>query len=190
MDPNDVAKHMAKGKATADGLKKKNLFAPPPPKRHPVTAVAGIFGNEVLINGNWYKVGDKIGDAKIVAIESTLVKIEWDGKVTTFAPISAITAAAPSEDVKPAPVVEKKEEPGDAAETPESTKLEVSSSASAEEDPLAWMGVELPANVREMVLQKWNSASDEEKAKAKEEWNKLPQEQKQQAIDAMGQAGG
>jgi hypothetical protein len=53
------------------------------------------------------------------------------------------------------------------------------------EDPLAWMGVDIPPKMREMILQKWNNASDEEKAKAKEDWNNMPEDQKQQAIEAM-----
>jgi hypothetical protein len=86
---NDVGKYLADSKAIADELKKKNLFAPPPPKQHPVKAVSGILGNEAIIDGNFYKVGDKIGDAKIVAIEATKVRIEWDGKEKAFSPIEA-----------------------------------------------------------------------------------------------------
>jgi len=73
----------------ADAIKKKNLFVPPLPKRNPVSAVLGIMGDEALINGKWYKAGDKIGDAKVVAVEPTQVKIEWDGKEKYFAPIAA-----------------------------------------------------------------------------------------------------
>ncbi|MCK4291606.1 MAG: hypothetical protein KAY65_00300 [Planctomycetes bacterium] len=92
MDPNDVAEHLAEAKAIADGLKKKNLFAPPEPKRNPVSVVSGILGDEVLINGKWYKAGDSVGDAKVVAIEPTRVRIEWDAKEETFAPISAASS--------------------------------------------------------------------------------------------------
>jgi len=28
----------------------------------------GIFGDEALINGKWYKAGDKVADAKILAV--------------------------------------------------------------------------------------------------------------------------
>lgn len=86
---NDMGKYLADSKEIADELKKKNLFAPPPPKQHPVKAVSGILGQEAIINGNFYKVGDKIGDARIVAIEATKVRIEWDGKEKAFFPIEA-----------------------------------------------------------------------------------------------------
>jgi hypothetical protein len=89
LDAKEVEKCFAAASAVADGLKKNNLFAPPPPKQHPVNEVLGIMGNEALIGDRWYKVGDKIGDARIVAIEPAQVRIEWEGKEKVFAPISA-----------------------------------------------------------------------------------------------------
>lgn len=94
-DANDIDKYFAKYKVLADALKKNNLFAPPPPKQHPVSEVLGIFGDEVIIRDRLYKVGDKVGDAKIVAIEPTKVTIEWDGKTKTFSPIDAGGSSGP-----------------------------------------------------------------------------------------------
>ncbi|MHC4654303.1 MAG: hypothetical protein ACYS91_04700 [Planctomycetota bacterium] len=94
-DPNDMEKYFAKSKEIADVLKKNNLFAPPPPKRHPVSQILGILGSEALINGKWYKAGDKVGDAKVVAIEPTLVRIEWEGNEKIFLPFDA-KGASPS----------------------------------------------------------------------------------------------
>lgn len=95
-DAKDVEKHVAKSRAVAEGLKKKNLFAPPLPKQHPVKQVSGILGDEVLIGNKWYKVGDRVADAKIVAIGPTQVKIEWDGKEGLFDPMSAAAATSPA----------------------------------------------------------------------------------------------
>jgi len=94
-DANDMDKYFAKYKALADELKKNNLFAPPPPKQHPVKEVLGILGDVVIIRDKFYKVGDKVGDAKIVAIEAMQVTIEWDGKEKTFAPIDAKGSSQP-----------------------------------------------------------------------------------------------
>ena len=94
-DANDMEKYFAKSKAIADELKKKNLFAPPIPKKHPVSQVLGILGSEALINGKWYKVGDNVGDAKVVAIEPALVRIEWDGREKVFAPMQAAGSSEP-----------------------------------------------------------------------------------------------
>ncbi len=89
LEATDLDKYLADSKVIADELKKKNLFVPPPPKKHPVEEVWGILSNEVLIKGKWYKVGDMVGDAKIIAIEATQVRIEWDGREKVFAPIQA-----------------------------------------------------------------------------------------------------
>ncbi len=88
-NPEDIERYLAGSRALADELKKNNLFAPPPPKHHPVKEVRGIFGEEVLIEDKWYKVGDRVADAKILAIGPTEVKIEWDGREQVFSPISS-----------------------------------------------------------------------------------------------------
>jgi hypothetical protein len=94
-DVNDIDKYFAKYKMLADALKKNNLFAPPPPKEHPVKEVTGIFGDEVIIRDKLYKVGDKVADATIVAIDATQVTIEWDGKKKTFSPMDAEGSSQP-----------------------------------------------------------------------------------------------
>ena len=96
-DANDIDKYFAKYKKLAEALKKNNLFAPPEPKQHPVKEIAGIFGDEVIIRDKLYKVGDKVGDATIVSIESTQVTIEWDGKKKTFSPTDAGGSLPPGE---------------------------------------------------------------------------------------------
>ena len=105
-DPNIVESYVAKSMSIAEDLKKENLFWPTP-KGHPVKAVLGIFGDEAYINGKWYKVGAKIGDAKIVAIDAASVTTEWDGKMKVFHPIDPGGSPAPggpkSGPGKPAP---------------------------------------------------------------------------------------
>jgi hypothetical protein len=90
-DPNAVEIQVAKAKPLADELKKNNLFSPPPPKANPVKDVQ-IFGNEAWINGKWYKAGDMVADAKVVAIGPTSVTIEWNGTKKDFYPIQAKVA--------------------------------------------------------------------------------------------------
>jgi len=53
------------------------------------------LGDEALINGKWYKIGDMVADAKIVAIEPAQVRIEWEGSEKSFAPIDASSPAGP-----------------------------------------------------------------------------------------------
>lgn len=175
-DPNDLDKFLAKSRALADELKKKNLFVPPEPKQHPVKQVSGILGNEALIKGKWYKVGDKIGDAEIVAIEPAQVKIKWDGKEKYFAPIRA--ASAPEPKKKPAEGNMKNKKT--AAKKPTQEKAVA---VPEPEDPLAWMGIKLSASLRAKLLEKWNSLTDEQKEQFKEQWNNMSDEQKQQAME-------
>lgn len=94
-DPNVMKNLTAKENLLVDELKKNNPFSPPPPKENPAKAVLGIFGDEAYINGKWYKVGAKVGDAKIVAINATSVTTEWDGKKEVFHPIDTESSSAP-----------------------------------------------------------------------------------------------
>jgi hypothetical protein len=93
-DPNNVESQVAKSRLIAEDLKENNLFWPSP-KGHPVKAVLGIFGDEAYIDGNWYKVGSRIRDAKIVAIDAASVTTEWNGKKQVFCPIDADGSPAP-----------------------------------------------------------------------------------------------
>jgi len=88
-DSNDVEARLTKSKSVVEALKKKNLFAPPAPKQNPVREVSGILGDEALINGKWYKAGASVGDAKILAVGPTKVKVSWDGQEKEFSPIGA-----------------------------------------------------------------------------------------------------
>jgi hypothetical protein len=85
----DLKKWLAQTKAAAEELKKKNLFVQSTPKQFPVSDVLGIMGQEVLINGKWYKVGDSVAEARITAIEPTKVKIVWNGQEKEFSPITS-----------------------------------------------------------------------------------------------------
>jgi hypothetical protein len=85
----------AETKAVVDGLKKNNLFAPPAQKQYPVNEVIGILGDQALINGQWYKVGDSVADARILAIEPTKVKVVWNGQEKEFTPMSSTGQGGP-----------------------------------------------------------------------------------------------
>lgn len=87
--PDEVKKVMAQSKARVEEIKKNNLFLPAAARQNPVSDVIGILGQEALIGDKWYKVGDSVGDAKIVAIEPTKVKVVWNGQQKEFAPITS-----------------------------------------------------------------------------------------------------
>ncbi len=95
-EPNDGEKEPTKAKAMVAKLKEKNLFIPPQPKTNPVQGVEGILGNEALINGKWYKTGDKVGDAEVLAITATSVKVSWNGQETELTPNGSDSGGPPS----------------------------------------------------------------------------------------------
>jgi hypothetical protein len=95
-DANDLKGSLAQARTFAEQLKKKNLFVRTGPPQHPVSEVLGILGDEALINDKWYKVGDSVGDAKIVAIEPTKVKVAWNGQEKEFSPIGAGGSGGPA----------------------------------------------------------------------------------------------
>ncbi len=183
-DPNSLKRCLGEAKKTAETLKQKNLFVKTPPKEHPVKQVEGILGSEAFIAGKWYKVGEKVADAKIVAINATDVKVEWNGKETSFSPITAVSAAPPG---RPSAAMGPMKPGGPQPPQPPEIKPPKVGAPPTDDDPLAWMGVKLSPKMRALLMQKWSSATPEEREKGKEEWNKMPDEQKQQAVQAMEQ---
>ena len=111
-DPKNVTAQVDKSRKVADALKKSNLFSPPPPKQHPIKMVMGIFGDEALINGKWYKAGDKVADAKILAVNPTSVETEWDGKKKTFNPIDGGASSGPDGPSRPGRSTASSSRPG------------------------------------------------------------------------------
>jgi hypothetical protein len=184
-DPKDLQASLGKAKEIADALKKNNLFVKEIPKEHPVKQVDGILGAEVLIGDKWYKVGEKVGDATIVAVAPTEVTVEWQGQKKTFAPLA--TASAPQEPPsKPAeakPEEAKAPEPGKPAPPP--APVAAKAATPAENDALSWMGVTLSPKLRAKLLEYWNTMSEEDKERAKQEWNRMPEEERDKALDKM-----
>jgi Na+-transporting methylmalonyl-CoA/oxaloacetate decarboxylase gamma subunit len=86
-NPEATRESTAASQTVAQELKKHNLFSPLQPPRHPVTSVLGILGGEALIGNKWYKAGDMIGDAKIISVEPTRVRVLWRGHEKVFVPM-------------------------------------------------------------------------------------------------------
>jgi len=175
----------SESKKLADALKQKDLFQPPPPKPQPPKEAQGILGDQALIAGKWYKVGDTVPPgAKVLKIEAAKITLEWEGKEMVLAPINAASAPPPAKEPEKKPEMKamgpRGEGPRPAAPVPPP--------AAGAEDDLAWLN--LPAHLKEKFRKMWNSMPPEQKQKAKEEWNKMPEEQKQQAINALSNMPG
>ena len=141
-DPNGLKECLGRAKKTADTIRQKNLFIKEPPKEHPVKQVDGILGSEAFIAGKWYKAGEKVGDARIVEIRPTFVKVEWDGKTTDFAPIGAATAGTACRRRRPRSR-RRKLRPRRRSREVKAEVAKVETPAPVEEDPLGWLGVKL-----------------------------------------------
>jgi hypothetical protein len=170
VDPNaqnagasaDLGKLLASGKAWADELKKKNLFVKTPPRQHPVSEVLGILGDEALINGKWCKVGDSVGDAKIVAIDPTQVKVAWDGQEKEFSPIgSGGGGGQPPE--RPGP-----SRPGGRPGSAGKAQVVVSN-ARGGPSPAGQAGGGVSAEEREKMRSQWQNMSPEERQQARQQ---------------------
>ena len=89
--PEVIDKLIEPSQGIADNLKRRNAFNIGMAQRQiqfPVSMVNGIFGSEALINDRWYKQGDQIGEAVLVAIEPTQVRIKWQDDERIFVPIT------------------------------------------------------------------------------------------------------
>jgi hypothetical protein len=158
---NDLKKSLAQTKASAEELKKKNLFVPAPPRQYPINEVIGILGHEVLVGDKWYKVGDNVGEAKIVAIEPTKARIVWDGQEKEFSPIVAGgSGGGPDRSTPPG----KKPGSGGAG------KVVVGSSRPGPGQGTAGNS----AAEREKMRQRFLSASPEEKQRLRDEMRQRP----------------
>lgn len=159
--PEDLSKRLASGKASVEELKKKNLFVVTPPRQHPIKEVLGILGNEALINGNWYKVGDSVGDAKIVAIGPTKIKVAWDGKEKDFSPIAASGGGREGGPSKPS-------RPGDKPR-PAGRAERVASNARGGPTPSGQPKPGLSDDERIRRSSQWQSMTPEERQQARQE---------------------
>lgn len=86
-DDEAVKACIAANREAADKIKGRNMFAEPKAKPKPPTCNA-ILGSKVLINDKWYKVGDEVGGAKIIAIGPKEVTILWEEKEKKLFPFA------------------------------------------------------------------------------------------------------
>ena len=73
--------------AAAKELTQKNMFVPPPEGPAEPGDCTAIFGDEARIGDRWYKSGDRLGEAEVVAIGPTSVTLLWDGRRITRTPV-------------------------------------------------------------------------------------------------------
>ncbi len=157
---NDLSQQLTQAKTSADQLKKKNLFVQTPPKEHPVKEVTGILGSEVLINDKWYKAGDRVGDAKIIAVEPTRVRIAWDGREKEFTPIGSSGSGGPGKAPGRQAAPDRKRGPAGGATMVVAGSRRGSGRGGAGE---------MSSEEREKMRERWRNMSPEEQQRLREE---------------------
>lgn len=167
LSDEEMEEYFVESKKIAEELKKKNSFMPPPPKEHPIKEVPGILGSEAWISGKWYKAGDKVKDAKIVAIEPTQVRVRWEGKEKSFAPIASAGVSKPGID---APRRAKKRT-GERREARREARRE---------------RVEEGRPHRGMMGRGFRNISDEDRARMRERWENMSEEERAEMRQRMG----
>jgi len=85
-DAETSKKHLRRYKDAAENLSRQNKFVPPPSAPEPPSGCNAIFGDAARIGERWVQVGDKVSDARVLAIEPTRVVLLWQAKEFTLAP--------------------------------------------------------------------------------------------------------
>jgi len=187
LDPNEVQPYLDEPKGSAAAVKENNLFVKAPPKQHPVKQVDGILGREVLIGNKWYKVGDKIGEAKVISVASTEVTIEWNGQTKIFAPLASAKSKPIADPKRPAEKPKKVKAEASASPAKAAVKEVTATETAVEDNPLAWLGVTLSPAAQAKFLEMWNNWPEEQKQKVKDEWNGMSDDEKQEAVTSFEQ---
>ena len=181
-DQNSKAKEYLETYAKkVETLKEKGVFCPPK-KEPPPPQITGILGDSVLMAGKWCKVDDEHAGAKVLKIEPTQVTILWKEKEMKLAPMLASVpnnSGGPKKKVKKTETVKANNGP-EAATGPVAVQQ-------TEDDPLAWLGMEISAELRAFLLKLFALMPADQLEKAKQEWANMSEEQKKQRMDEAQQ---
>jgi len=163
-------------------LKQKGAFCPEN-KEPPPPQVAGILGDSVLMGGKWCKVDEEHAGAKVLKIEPTQVTILWQGKEMKLAPL---LASIPNNSDSKQKTKDKQPETVQANNGPEGN-TEPIAVQQTQDDPLAWLGMEISAELRAFLLKLFDLMGADKLEEAKQEWANLSEEQKKQRMDEAQQ---
>ena len=168
-DEETVKNLLAKGREVADQLKKKNMFVSPPPKPKPPVCF-GIIGSSAIINGKYYKAGDKVGGAEIISVGTKEVVIKWEDKEMKLIPFAVNNVSPPSKKPSSSGKSEKKTE-----SKPSETRVE-DTGGSRPRPPHApggpggrggFMG--MSSEERQRMIDRYRNMSDGERERFREE---------------------
>mgnify|MGYP006959962731 CR=1 FL=1 len=134
---------------------------------------------QVVYLGKWCKVNEEHAGAKVLKIEPTQVTVFWKGKEMQLAPLLASTPNHSGS-------AQKKKETITADKGSEANTKPVAVQQ-IQDDPLAWLGMEISAELRAFLLKLFDLMPADELEKAKQEWANLSEEEKKQRMDEAQQ---
>ncbi len=170
-DEDTVKNLLAKGREVADQLKKKSMFVNPPPKPKPPVCL-GIIGSSAIINGKYYKAGDKVGGAEIISVGTKEVVIKWEDKEMKLVPFAVSNASPASRRPSSSGKSQKKPESGS---KPTEVKVEVTTTFGPRPGGGpggpggrgGFMG--MSSEERQRMIDRYRNMSDEERDRFREE---------------------
>ena len=165
---------------TLDALKENGIFCTEVKKPKPPT-VTGILGDAVLLDDKWCSVGDEHAGAKILAIAPTEVTILWNGKEMKLSPLLAAVPGGSGRGKHRAKVSRHSAKVTTGPQGQSSG--DSAASTGGADDPLAWLGMPVSAELRAFLLKLFELMPAEHLERAKEEWANLSDDEKQQRLD-------
>lgn len=164
----------------AQELIENNMFMPNEQKECPIKDINGVMGNEVSIQGQWYKVGDSIGDAIILDIGASYAKIRWHNTEKILELSNEVPVSLPRQQgIRTMPRVNQVvriQVPAAATQTP---------AAQNQPDSLAWMGVQLTTDQRQKVETLWSSMPEQMRSVMQQEWSNMPEAERTRNLQEL-----
>jgi len=165
-DEETVKNLLDEGRQVANELKKKNMFAPPPPKPKPPVCF-GIIGSSAIINGKQYQAGDKVGAAEIISVGTKEVVIKWEDQEMKLIPFAVNNASPPSRRPSSSAKSAKKPESGSKSKDPKEAKATIVEVTVAAPGPRGFMG--MSPEDRQRMMDRYRNMSDRERERFREE---------------------
>lgn len=182
----DKEKFMEKFRKEGEELKGDNPFLPQPEPSKPEVKVAGIMGDEVLIEDKWYKKGDKFKNATIEEIGASYVKFKWEKGEFYASPMGSSNGKPDNGGEVVKRERKNRKQKRKEQEVPKEEAIEEKPAVdSGEVDEFAWLGVPLSERARANLKKMWSRMSDEQKEEIKAHWQNLSEEQKMQHIQRL-----
>lgn len=177
IEPDDNSQRIAQE------LIENNMFMITEEKSCPIKDVNAIMGKEVLIHGQWYKVGEEVGDAIILEIGASYAKVKWrdtEKIIGLSNEIPKIIFRQPGRGTAPrVNQVLRIQVPDSSQQTTAATQNQ--------QDSLAWMGMQLTAEQRQKVETVWSRVPEQLRSVMQQQWANMPEAERTRSLQQLDQ---